>query len=109
MDNTLILWGSELADGWHGYRNYCPLVIGGEWYFRTGRYRHWAHKTPAQILVPNSISPSSYTQNSGLPHQHFLVSGAQAMGLDTSHVGIQHLQTQNGDFIDCTGPLSDLI
>ena len=29
MDNTLIVWGSELADGWHGYRHYNPVLIGG--------------------------------------------------------------------------------
>ena len=23
MDNTVIVWGSELANGWHGYQHYC--------------------------------------------------------------------------------------
>ena len=109
MDNTMIVWGSELADGWHGYRHYCPLIIGGSWHFRTGRYLHWSHQTPAQLLVPRSIEQSGYTQFSGLPHQHFLVSVAQAMGLDNNHVGIKHVQSQNGDFIDCTGALPYLI
>ncbi|MBM74474.1 MAG: hypothetical protein CMK59_03665 [Proteobacteria bacterium] len=109
MDNTLIVWGSELADGWHGYRHYCPLIIGGSWHFRTGRYLHWAHQTPAQILVPRSIEPGGYTLSSGLPHQHLLVSVAQAMGLETDYVGIKHVQSQNGDFIDCTGTLPNLL
>ena len=30
MDNTLIVWGSELANGWHGYQHHCPMIIGGE-------------------------------------------------------------------------------
>jgi len=103
MDNTLIVWGSEMANGWHGYQHYCPVIIGGSWHFRTGRYLHWPHESPIQVLVP-----SGYTQTSGLPHQHLLVSVAQAMGLDTDQVGIGHVQSQTGIRVDCTGPLSGL-
>ena len=65
MDNTLIIWGSEMADGWHGYQHYCPLLIGGDWHFNSGRYLHWPHQTPIQLIVP-----SGQTQYSGMPHQH---------------------------------------
>ena len=108
MDNTLIVWGSELADGWHGYRHYCPVIIGGSWHFRTGRYIHWPHQTPVQILVPAGVSVEGYSPVSGKPHQHLLVSVAQAMGLTADRVGIDHVQGQAGDWISCTGPLPDL-
>ena len=28
MDHTLIAWGSELGDGWHGYDRWCALTAG---------------------------------------------------------------------------------
>jgi hypothetical protein len=108
MDNTLIVWGSELADGWHGYRYYCPVIIGGSWYFKTGRYIHWPHETPARMLVPATVDPGGYSVACGKPHQHLLVSTAQAMGVSVDHVGIKHFQGQGGDWIDCSGPLPDL-
>ena len=108
MDNTLIVWGSELANGWHGYQHYCPIIIGGEWAFNTGRYLHWPHETPGKLLVPASIDPSGYSATSGLPHQHLLVSVAQAMGMTDDAVGLSHLQGQEGDYIDCSGPLPNL-
>ena len=108
MDNTLIVWGSELADGWHGYRHYCPILIGGSWHFNAGRYLHWPHQTPIRVLVPASVNPSGYNQVSGKPHQHLLVSVAQAMGVNTEHVGLEHVQGQGGDFVDCKGPLEGL-
>ena len=108
MDNTLIVWGSELANGWHGYQHYCPMIIGGEWHFRTGRYLHWPHETRGRLLVPESIDPSGYSARAGMPHQHLLVSVAQAMGMDVDSVGLSHLQGQDGDYIDCSGPLPDL-
>ena len=103
MDNTLIVWGSEMANGWHGYQHYCPVIIGGSWHFRTGRYLYWPHQSPIQVLVP-----TGYTQTSGLPHQHLLVSAAQAMGLETDYFGIKHVQSQTGVRVDCTGPLPGL-
>ena len=108
MDNTLIVWGSELANGWHGYQHYCPVIIGGEWHFQTGRYLYWPHQTRGRLLVPQTIDPSGYSARSGLPHQHLLVSVAQAMGLAVDSVGLSHLQGQDGDYIDCTGPVPEL-
>ena len=31
MDHTLIVWGSEMADGWHGYEHYPCATLGGSW------------------------------------------------------------------------------
>ncbi len=108
MDHTLILWGSELADGWHGYRHYCPMIIGGGWHFRQGVYHYWPHETPVDLLVSAQVAPGGYVEASGMPHQHLLVSAAQAMGLDTDHVGLEHVQSQSGIWINCRGPLEGL-
>ena len=108
MDNTLIVWGSELGDGWHGYSHYCPVLIGGSWAFNTGRYIYWPHETPAEMRVPSQILPGGSTMFSGIPHQRLLVSVAHAMGLDVNHVGLTHVRGQRGDFIDVSGPLEGL-
>ncbi len=103
MDNTLIVWGSELGDGWHGYQHWCPVLIGGDWHFPTGRYVYEPHRTPVEILVPEG-----YSTHSGLPHQQLLVSVAQAMGLDLDTVGIDATWGQTGERVDCSGPLAVL-
>jgi len=108
MDNTLIAWGSELGDGWHGYRHYCPVLIGGSWAFNTGRYMYWPHETPAEMRVPSQLLAGGSTRFSGLPHQQLLVSVARAMGLGLNHVGLEHVRGQRGDFIDISGPLEGL-
>ena len=108
MDNTLVVWGSELGDGWHGYRHYCPVLVGGAWAFRTGRYLYRPHDTPAEMRVPAQVLAGGATRFSGLPHQHLLVSVAGAMGLGVDHVGLKHVRGQRGDFIDTSGPLPGL-
>ena len=107
MDNTLIVWGSELANGWHGYQHYCPVILGGQWHFNTGQYWYRPHETPIRMLVPPSLSPTGYAEVSGLPHQHLLTSVANAMGVEENAVGLHHVQGQNGDWIDTSGPLPD--
>jgi hypothetical protein len=108
MDNTLIVWGSELGDGWHGYRHYCPVLIGGSWAFKTGRYLYWPHETPAEMRVPSQILTGGTSRVSGIPHQKLLVSVAGAMGLEVDHMGLTHVRGQRGDFIDVSGPLNGL-
>jgi len=108
LDNTLVVWGSELGNGWHGYQNYNPVIFGGGWAFRPGRYVYLPHETPVRMLVPGSIAAGGYTQTSGLPHQHLLVSAAQAMGVDVDVVGLASVQGQSGEHVDCSGPLEEL-
>jgi hypothetical protein len=108
MDNTLIVWGSELADGWHGYRHYCPIILGGDWHFNLGRYAYRPHATPIEMLVPAQVDSGGYSTFSGRPHQQLLTSVAQAMGLADDYSGIDHVQGQGGHWVDCRGPLPDL-
>lgn len=109
LDHTLIIWGSELGDPWHGYRWYNPVLFGGSWAWPTGRYLYRPHQTPVELAVPGSMEPSGRTQFSGAPHQPLLVSVGRAMGLDIDHVGLDHVRGQRGDFVDCSGPLPGLV
>ncbi|MEE2757938.1 MAG: hypothetical protein VYA30_14875 [Myxococcota bacterium] len=97
------MWGSELADGWHGYQHYCPVLIGGSWHYNTGQYHYFPHETPIRILTRDG-----YTERSGLPHQKMLVSVAQAMGIAVDEIGLSHVQTQNGHRLDISGSLAGL-
>ena len=105
MDNTLIVWGGELGDGWHGYDKYCCLTVGGSWHFRPGRYLHWPDTTTdISIFAGAGESPTA-----GMPHQHLLVSAAQAMGLDVDAVGDTDVTNREGTRIGLTGPLEGMV
>ena len=108
MDHTLIAWGSELADPWHGYWHYCPVLIGGGWHLNTGRYVYQPHDTPIEMMVPAQFAAGGFTKLSGLPHQRFLVSVAQTMGLTTDVVGLDAVQGQRGDRVVLKGPMPGL-
>jgi hypothetical protein len=104
MDHTLIVWGGEVGDGWHGYQRYCPVVLGGSWAWETGRFEHTPWGThPVQLTdaVDGFVT-------AGAPHQQLLVSVARAMGLDVDSVGLREITSRGGDVIDLTGPLAAL-
>jgi hypothetical protein len=103
LDNTLVVWGNELGDGWHGYHRYCTLMAGGSWYFEPGRYLHWpTGGTPASMMTPEGSA------DSGIPHHHLLVSVARAMGVETDAVGLTEVRTPQGERIDLTGEIPEL-
>ncbi len=100
LDNTVILWISELADSWHGMDRYPMVVAGGaNSGLQLGRYVHHARVTPFE--TPQFIA-SPYM---GLPHNRMLVTVCQAMGLDISMVGQSVIPGSDGSDIDCTGAL----
>lgn len=104
MDHTLIVWGNELGDGWHGFQRYLPVLIGGSWFFRSGRVVHWPwDEVPVSVITPTG--PSAGT---GMPHQRVLVSAARAMGVDVDHVGLASLDDDNGAPVDLRPTLQEL-
>lgn len=84
LDNSAVLWGSEIGDGGHTYKN-IPFILAGSagGYFKTGRYLDYTlNKSP------------------GLPHNNLLLSIAHAMGMsDLKSIGVPGV---------CTGPLRGL-
>lgn len=102
LDHTLIVWGGEVGDGWHGYQRYCPLMLGGGWAWDTGRF---LHRPVGDVPVDLSDAVAGSVR-AGEPHQKLLVSIARAMGLDVDHVGQEEVVSRSGDTIDLRGPLS---
>ena len=104
MDNTLIVWGNEMGDGWHGYDKYCPVTIGGSWAFRTGRVLHWPD-TSRDISI---FTGRGESQTCGMPHQHLLNSVANAMGV-TAQVGDYEVTNSAGQRISLAGELDRMV
>ena len=79
LDNTLVLWGNEVAVGaTHAHTDMPFLMVGGGWYFRTGR---------------------ALTYN-GASHSNLLVSVLNAMGVNATTFGNPEV---------CTGDLPGLV
>ena len=52
LDNTLVLWGNEVAEGsTHSHENIPFLMAGGGWYFRTGRSLQFQSASHNNLLV----------------------------------------------------------
>lgn len=107
LDNTIILWVSELSDGGHGHDPLPVVILGGGSRFRTGRYMHYARET----LTTTTASWVDEDETIGLPHNHLLVSVAQAMGVETDVVGDATIQPKKASApaIDLSGPLPGLV
>jgi hypothetical protein len=107
LDNTIILWVSELSDGGHGHDPLPVVILGGGSRFRTGRYLHY----PRSTLTTTTASWVDDDELIGLPHNHLLVSVAQAMGVDTNVVGDATIRPKKSTApdIDLSGPLPGLV
>ncbi|MBM75965.1 MAG: hypothetical protein CMK59_11245 [Proteobacteria bacterium] len=106
LDNTMILWVSELGDGAHGFEKWPAVVVGGNAFssFKYGRYIHHPSNLPVYGKSWLGQLPAM-----GQPHQKLLVSVAQQFGLDQNSIGERSLIASDGSTIDCTGPLQGLI
>lgn len=100
LDNTLVVWNNEMANGSHRQDPYPMVLFGGSnvrmnW----GQYLYWPQNgpTPQGSNNHNSQKPSGYPQN------HALVSIAQAMGLGVDSIGDTSVAAADGATIDCTG------
>lgn len=107
LDNTIVLWVSELAHGGHGHDPLPVVVLGGGNRFRTGRYLHYERDTLTTTLA-DWVDENNVI---GLPHNHLLVSIAQAMGLQTDTIGDASIQPKktSAPAIDLRGPLPGLV
>jgi hypothetical protein len=52
LDNTLVLWGNEVSQGnTHSHENMPFLMMGGGFYFRTGRYLKYESASHHDLMV----------------------------------------------------------
>jgi hypothetical protein len=111
LDHTTVVWVNELANSAHGFEP-LPVVVAGGRKFAGDRYLRYA-PTVSGLGQNWQERVENFEPNGDLgavPHQHFLVSLAQAFGIRDSagqlveHVGLTHVEAQNGR-IDLRGAL----
>ncbi|MBA2542517.1 MAG: DUF1552 domain-containing protein [Deltaproteobacteria bacterium] len=107
LDNTMIVMMSELAHGDHAHDRWPLMIIGGGNLIRTGRYYNYEKETPTTTLSTNISAEAKI----GLPHNHLLVTLAQAMGWNTDTVGAASIRPKKASApdIDLRGPLPELL
>lgn len=102
LDHTAVVWVGELADGPHNFDVWPVVMAGGACgAFRMGRHVRYAPDVVSpQALQSSRISP---------PHSRFLVSLCQGMGAPVGQVGARQATDLNGDVIDLTQPLAEVL
>jgi hypothetical protein len=107
LDNTIILWVSDISHGGHGHDRWPMVLLGGKNKLRTGRYINAPHDT----LTTTSASWVDDNERIGLPHNHVLVAVAQAMGVPTDTIGDASVAPKKpgAPAIDLRGPLPGLL
>lgn len=102
LDNTAVVWLTELATGGHSLLR-APVVIGGGGggYFRTGRYVHYPQNTSIDAAFIRS-------QNVGPPMERLLVNLMHAMGMTSRQsFGLGSVQFGSTN-LSLSGPLPRL-
>lgn len=101
LDDTLVVWTSELGSPEHAIARWPVVLAGGSSFFGgTGRYLRWREAD----VVPGAWGDETV----GPPHNHLLVSVARAMGVDLDQVGEASVPLKGGGSLACTGPLDRL-
>ena len=120
LDNTILIWMNELANGWHDLSRMMYVIAGGKNLgFQTGRYLKYAETgpNPYNLLMtsPYGDTPSgNYGSNMfglGPAHSQLLVSIMQAFGVNRSSIGLAAATGtgyMKGAPITMTGPLARL-
>jgi len=107
LDNTIVLYVSELAHGNHGSENFPFVTFGGAGAFETGRYLKYPHRNP------NPWNRNYRNEWTGVPHSGLYISLLRAMGMDIDYI---HAPSIDGSVphesvsgtIDMSGPLERL-
>jgi hypothetical protein len=103
LDSTLVVWLSEMADGWHAFDRYPAVIAGGGGVVALGRWLHYPRTTPFDAL---QYEPDG---RMGVPHQRFLITVAHAMGAGIDALPVTSVRGSDGTLIDCTRPLPELL
>lgn len=109
LDNTVLVWTTELANGPHDMFRIPAVIAGaGQGYFKTGRYLKYA-ETGAN---PASGTYGGGQQRLGPANNKLLVSLMQYMGLSDNSIGglttVPGNLVGKGELVDLTGPLPRL-
>jgi hypothetical protein len=102
LDNTAVVWLTELATGTHARERMARVVAGGAGHFRMGRYVYYA---------PTNVIPFSWStpERVGPAESHLQVSLMHAVGLsDVDSFGLTEVEDHNGATISLRGPLPRL-
>ncbi len=102
LDHTAVVWAGELADGPHNFDVWPVVMAGGACgAFRMGRHLRFAPTVVSpQALVSSHISP---------PHSRFLMSLCRGLGAAVDHVGNRTATDANGDVIQLTSSLAEIL
>jgi Protein of unknown function (DUF1552) len=99
LDNTIIVWQTELATPTHTHSDCFTVLLGGTNFFKTGRYVRY----PAMHNNPLFDWPRL-----GPGHNKLFVSLLNAMGQPDSSFGTASAQAHTGEQISLAGPLLEL-
>ena len=109
LDNTLVLYVSELSHGNHGHEHH-PFMLfgGGAGAVTPGRYLKYPQNNP------NPWNRNYRNEFTCTPHSHLLISIAQAFGIDLDHIAapsvegvVPHLNISGT--VSLSGPLPRLV
>jgi hypothetical protein len=101
LDDTLVVWTSELGTPEHQLHHVPVVLAGGTGYFdKPGRYIYWRQTNVVPGLLGDELQ--------GPPHNRLLVSIARAMGVERDAVGVTSVPLKDGATLDCTGELDRL-
>lgn len=104
LDNTLVVWMNEMADGTHNQDVYPMVLFGGSNLpLRWGRYLRFDMNGP----VPTGSGWHNSQRPSGVPQNRALVSLAQALGVDIDLVGDAEVSAEGGP-IRCRGAIEEM-
>ena len=107
LDNTAVLWCSELATGTHRFNVWPAIVAGGAGgALKTGRYLRQAPRTMNPTPNPNF---GGVERIIGRPHNHFLISLGRAVGASIDAVGGTELLSTEGERLDLTTPMTEIL
>ncbi len=102
LDNTVVLWFTELATGGHDMADTLAVVAGGGGgALSPGRYVRFAQNRPNPCSTYGCLGGG----NIGPGHSHLFVNAMQAMGLSDDSYGIASASALDGSAIDLSGPL----
>lgn len=103
LDNSCVLWLTELATGTHELNDMPVVMAGGlAGEFRTGRYLRYGQTRPIPASPWNGAEPI------GPAHSKLLVSIAQGFGLPMDALPFSRATAEVGGDIDWSGPLEGL-